>query len=212
MNSSEATFANPMGEALGPVLIAIRSTGVFEAHIYLPAMTVLAAFLTWMIIGRIQTNGFFDYSARAKTRPAWCLAIFSLCFLVTNSTVAATKTMIIEETDYVLVPDFIAWVRPLHFYITSVALIHLILIWRNQHEALDLFLSAYVQIGLLGGYSVAIYRIINEPIELTDVTTGIGGTVLILWFLILNWDLTIRWFSPVPTTPRSIASSAVRSA
>lgn len=196
MAKTGVTFANPMGEILSPILTAIRSTGFFEAYVYLPAMTLLGIATFWLFVKRVHINGFLAHRERKRFRFIWYGAIFSLCFLVTNAMAVAVKTMIIQETDYDPIPSYIAWVSPLHFYIVSVASAHLYLIWRNRQTAIDLFLSIYIQIGLLAGYYIGFYRLTNEPIELSNITSGISGVSFFIWFGILNWDLFSRLFVP----------------
>jgi hypothetical protein len=92
-----ATFANPLGEWLAPVLLALRATGLFEAHVYLPAMTLLAVPLYATLLHRLRTSG--DLNRRPHRR-LWLVAYFAVCFLLTNSLAVAVKTLIIEEIDY----------------------------------------------------------------------------------------------------------------
>lgn len=195
MDANDLTFSNKMGDFLAPILSVIRETGFFEAAIFMSSMTLLSLILFIVMQRKLKRGLFFTDPIRRKFSLLWLASIFSLCFLVTNSTAVAFKTLIVEETDYPVVPDYIAWVSPLHFLISSLALAHLWLFWRNRQTAFDLFLIAYVQIGLLGGYYIGLHRLTHEPIVLTDVTSGLSGIFFFIWFGALNWDLWLRLFS-----------------
>jgi hypothetical protein len=51
----------------------------------------------------------------------------------------------------------------------------------------------YVQIALIGGYAIAVYRITNEPFSIVDPTTGVGGVILGACFAVYNFDLYRRF-------------------
>lgn len=186
------TYTSPFAEFLAPLLVAIRSIGFFEAHVFIPSMTVLGVLIFVALRRQAIQSGTFLFGVRSRLQPLFLFGYFTLCFLVTNSTAVAFKTMIVEETDYEAEVWYLFWVSPLHFYISSVAGAMIWLVWRNRNETLDQLLALYVQVGLLAGYYTAYFRISNEPFEWTDVTTGMSGLFFALWFGLLNWDLAIR--------------------
>lgn len=188
------TYANELAESLAPLLIILRATGFFEAYVFMPLMTIVAALLFIMLRLIVLNNGTFAEPVRARFSKIWLFSYFSLCFIVTNSTAVAFKTMIVEETDYETLVWYLPWVSPLHFYITSVAAAMLWLIGRNKSTVWDKIACVYVQFGFFGGYYIAISRLINESFDLLDPTSGVSGIFFILWFVILNWDIAIRYF------------------
>lgn len=190
----DLTYANGFAELLAPVLAPIRATGFFEAYVFIPAMTALSIAVFVSLRRRAWANGTFVDSARSRFPKLFQLVYFTLCFMVTNSTAVAFKTMIVEETDYETRVWFLPWVSPLHFYIASVATAMIWLIWRNRSTLPDCLLCLYAQFGLLAGYYVAYRRLVYEPFEWHDVTTGMSGVFLTLWFGLLNWDIAIRYF------------------
>ena len=184
------TYANRLGEALGPVLLWLRGLGFFEAYVFIPLMTAASVVLFWRLYGTFDRNRTLRGSR--VSRLVWLGVCYALCFLATNSLAVAFKTLIVEELDYTGRVWFEAYVGPLHFYITAVALAYLWLIARNRREPLDHALGAFVQAGLLGGYAVGVHRLLNEPITLADPTTGISGLVFFAWFGVYNLDLYRR--------------------
>lgn len=188
MEQNVISYSNSMGELISPLLMAIRSTGFFEAYVFIPVMTLLSIVLFMRLRQRIKSHGILLQ-----------VAAYTLCFLLTNSTAVAFKTLLIQELDYEQLPWFLPYLSPLHFYISSVALAHIYLMWHSRPVLITRLLCAYIQIGLIGGYSIAVYRLIYEPIELTDVTTGISGFFLLAWFGLLNWDIKKRFFDPEQT-------------
>jgi hypothetical protein len=50
-----------------------------------------------------------------------------------------------------------------------------------------------VQVGLVGGYVVAGYRLFNEWWAWTDPTTAVSGVVMLAALLAYNWDLARRF-------------------
>ncbi len=192
MSVNTVTFANGMGEALAPFLIGIRSTGFFEAYVFIPIMTGLSIFLFLRIKQQTSVNGSFDGVGRLQK---WLglTGLYTMCFLATNSTAVAFKTLIIEETDYPEMPWFMALVSPLHFYITSAALAYMWLVLRNSQKMFDGSLALYVQLALCGGYYIALDRLIYEPFDLLDLTSGSSGVFFILWFGLINCDLVRRF-------------------
>ena len=184
MTEQKVTFANYIGEVLAPILILIRSTGFFEAYVFIPVMTLLSIFIFIRLL-RV-TN--------ART-PIVRAAYYSLCFIMTNAAAVALKTLIVEEMDYESKVWYLHLVAPLHVFIVSVAGAFLWLIWRNSKTIFDRILCIYIQLGMIGGYCTAIFGMINEPFVLTDVTTGVGGVAIIMLLAVLNTDLLVRFKS-----------------
>ncbi|MEM9387907.1 MAG: hypothetical protein AAGA68_22830 [Pseudomonadota bacterium] len=191
MNAEPLQFSNALGRALAPLLLAIRSTGFFEASAFLPLMTFASVALFLVLYRRLHRNGFFEEGHRI-VRYTLALGYFTQCFLVLNAGAVALKSMIVQELDYSEWHWYIPWVSPLHFYIASVATAHLCAIWRSDRAAIDNALCGYVQVGLLGGFYIAAHRLLTEPFEVTDVTTGVGATFMLIWFAVLNWDIVLR--------------------
>ena len=84
----------------------------------------------------------------------------------------------------------------MHFYIVAVALSYLALIARNRTAALDWGLGLFVQLGLLAGYSVGVYRLLNEPMSLAAPTMGLSGIIMCAAFALYNFDLYRRFVAP----------------
>ncbi|CAM4204405.1 hypothetical protein ZORO111903_07145 [Zobellia roscoffensis] len=194
MQNNDITYANELGELLGPFLRIIRATGFFEAYVFMPLMTVLSIYLFIELRHKLKSNGTFDRGFPKKYRLTFLGLYYVLCFMATNVTAVAFKTLIIEEMDYETTPWFLPLVGPLHFYILSVVAVYLWLIRRNLNKLTDCLLCIYLQIGLLGGYYIGVNRLMNEPFEFTDVTTGVSGIFFLLWFGILNTDIIVRFF------------------
>ena len=188
--SEPVTYANGLGAALAPLLLWLRGLGFFEAYVYIPLMTAASVVLFWRLYGTFDRNRTLRGSRLARV--VWLGVCYALCFLAANSLAVAFKTLIVEELDYTNRVWFEAYVGPLHFYITAVALAYLWLIARNRRKPLDYALGAFVQAGLLAGYAVGVYRLLNEPFSLTDPTTGISGLVFFAWFGVYNLDLYRR--------------------
>lgn len=198
MNNNDITYANGLGELLAPLLKLVRATGFFEAYVFMPLMTVLSIFVFIRLRKVLIINGTFESKFRGRFKWTLLSAYYSLCFVLTNVTAVAFKTLIVEEMDYETPVWYLHLVGPLHFYITSVVLAFLWLLRRNRNELLDRALCIYVQIGMLGGHYVGVYRLMNEPFEFNDVTTGMSGVFFLLWFGILNLDIGVRFFSKTP--------------
>ena len=67
------------------------------------------------------------------------------------------------------------------------------LLVRNTRTKYDRVLGLFVQVGLVAGYAVGVFRIFNEPISLADPTTGLSGVVLCAYFALYNYDLYRRF-------------------
>ncbi|MBQ4914576.1 hypothetical protein J8L85_09035 [Maribacter sp. MMG018] len=197
MQSNDITYTNGLGELLAPLLKIIRATGFFEAFVFMPLMTILSVFVFIRLKRRLKGNGTFKNGLQKKMRLTLLVSYYSLCFMVTNVTAVAFKTLIVQEMDYKGTPWFINLVAPLHFYILSVVLAYLWLIRRNLSGLTDRLLCMYIQVGLIGGYYIGIYRLMNEPFNITDPTTGMSGIFFLLWFGVLNLDIGIRLFRQI---------------
>ena len=195
MAAAPVTYANGLGEALAPFLLFLRALGFFEWYVYIPVMTVLAIGLFRSLVGTLDHNGSL---AGRRWRAVWLAAYFGLCFLATNGLAVGLKTLIVEELDYPARVWFEAYVGPLHFYIVAVVLAYLVLLARNRTAALDRGLGLFVQIGLLAGYSVGVFRILNEPISAANPTAGLSGFILCAWFALYNYDLYRRLVGAAP--------------
>jgi len=191
MDGSGVTFANELGEFLEPVLLWLRSIYFFEWYVYVPLMTAVSLGLYSRIFTRLKQNGTFS-GCRSKQKLLWVCAYYGLCFLITNSLAVSLKTLIIEELDYSTRVWYEGLVGPLHFYIFTVALFYLFLVLRNRHERLDQLLGVYVQLGLIGGYWVCGFRILNEPISIFNPTLGLSGILLGGYFCLYNYDIYRR--------------------
>ncbi|MEM6691423.1 MAG: hypothetical protein AAF664_18495 [Planctomycetota bacterium] len=187
------TFSNTFAEHIGPLLIAIRATGFFEAGIFIPTMTA-ASVLMFIVLLRGQRP---RSPVGWIPERLWLVACYALCFLATNVTAIGFKTLIVEELDYATPVWFASLVGPLHFYILSVVLAYLVLIFRKTNARLTALLCIYVQAGLIGGYAVGAYRIFNEPITLFDLTAGISGFINIVWFGLYNADVATRFMNAI---------------
>lgn len=197
MNIEVVTFANDFGELLEPFLIALRWTGFFEAYVYIPIMTVLSIVIFINMKHKIYANNTFEHPIRKRFIKTFLFAYYSLCFLLTNSTAVAFKTLIVEEMDYDKLFWYIPYVSSLHFYITSVVIAYLYLLHTNKSTISSRILCFYIQIALIGGYYIGIHRILNEPFNLLDVTSGVSGVFFFIWFGIFNIDITQRFFRPL---------------
>lgn len=190
MESTDAvTFANSLGAWLAPALLTVRATGFFEWYVYIPTMTVLSLPLFGALVRRLRTCSDLD---RRPHRRLWLAGYYAVCFLLANSLAVAVKTLIIEEIDYREPVWLTRLISPLHFYIASVAAAYLWLLARTPHGRVDWVLVAYVQVGLVGGYAVALYRVVFERFSLADPTMALGGLLLGLGFAAYNVDLGAR--------------------
>ncbi|MEM7058612.1 MAG: hypothetical protein AAF557_13545 [Pseudomonadota bacterium] len=216
MSSETVTFVNPLGEALAPLLLAIRSTGFFEVFVYFPAMVIVAAVLFIKLKRTANANGTFQTPFHRRTRYL-LLALYALmCFFATGAFAVALKTLMLEETDYTEAHWFIPYVSYLHFYITSVAGVFVYLVWTNRPSWFNRALCIYVQIGFLGAYWIGGYRIMNEEWDLLDPASGLSGFYLFLVFGVLNVDIALRFGHPTKqaqceSTPLLLEDLRVRS-
>ena len=190
--SETVTFTNRVGGILGPLIVWLRDVGFFEWYVYIPLMTILSIGVFRYLLVRLEGNGTFADCSK-RQRFLWCGAYYGLCFLVTNATAVGLKTLIVEELDYATRVWFEAYIGPLHFYIALVALVYLALLVRNQRLWSDFVCAVFVQLGLLAGYLVGIYRMFNEPVSFDEPTAGLSGIVLCAYFAIYNFDLYSRF-------------------
>lgn len=192
MSEATTTFTSGFAEFLGPLLRTIRSTGFFEVWVYIPASIVLTICLFILLLKRMRDVDALSTGFRSKAKGLYKFLYLSVCFLLATAPAVALKTMIVEELDYEELPWFLPLVGPLHIYIASVAGAYYWLIVRNKAQFLDLVLSIFVQVGLIGGYLVGVHRILNEPLEFPDITTGASGYINMIWFGLLNIDIFDR--------------------
>tara|TARA_Y100000588_G_C14223080_1_gene911927 strand:- start:584 stop:1198 length:615 start_codon:yes stop_codon:yes gene_type:complete len=190
--SETVTFANRLGVILGPAIVWLRDVGFFEWYVYVPFMTILSVGIFRYLLVRLGGNGTFSDCSRTQ-RLLWSAAYYGLCFLITNGTAVGLKTLIVEELDYSTRVWFEAYVGPLHFYIALVALVYVALLIRNQRLWPDRLGAIFVQLGLLAGYLVGIYRVVNEPMSFDEPTAGLSGIVLCIYFAVYNFDLYSRF-------------------
>ena len=158
----EVHFANPLGHWLAPLLLTLRSVGFFEWYVYMPAMTLVSFPLYRFMARRLDTVPAFRASSawHQRVRRSAC---YAACFLLPNVLAVALKTLIVEEMDYVAPVWYAPLVSPLHFYIASVTGAYLWMIGRTRRTWADWACAGHIQLGLVGGYAVAGYRLLNEP-------------------------------------------------
>lgn len=202
MSTETTTFVNPLGEVLAPLLMAIRRTGFFEIYVYFPAMVVISIFLFIHLRRKMLVNGTFDLPIRHRFRKLAYPLYYMMCFFVSGALAVAFKTMILEETDYTEPHWYIPYVSYLHFYITSVALAYVYVIYTNRSDWLNGALCAYIQVGFLGAYWIGGYRIVNEEWVLSDPASGLSGFYMFFIYGILNIDIALRFFSPTKPVDR----------
>lgn len=196
MSSETVTYANSLGEFFAPFLLAVRATGFFEAYVFLPIAAVLSALVFRYIYKKLATNGTFNLPIRQRFRRIILPLYFLMCFFFVGGLIIAFKTMIIEEMDYTEPHWYIPYVTHLHFYIASVALAYMYLMRFNSSSLLTRLLCVYIQIGFIGAYMISAYRIIYEPWELSDPTSGLSGFYVAAFFVILNIELFFRFIKP----------------
>ncbi|MEQ1897645.1 MAG: hypothetical protein ABL971_09715 [Vicinamibacterales bacterium] len=187
----EVHFANPLGHWLAPLLLTLRSVGFFEWYVYMPAMTLVSFPLYRFMARRLDTVPAFRASSawHQRVRRSAC---YAASFLLPNVLAVALKTLIVEEMDYVAPVWYAPLVSPLHFYIASVTGAYLWMIGRTRRTWADWACAGHIQLGLVGGYAVAGYRLLNEQWSWLDPTTAIGGLIIGVVSLGYNWDLVWR--------------------
>jgi len=158
----------------------------FNFYFYVPLITVLAIVLfLWVFIRVRRTNYIAD---RRKFTQLFWYSIYALfCWMTFGAFFVALKMMIVEELDYQERKWFEAYLTPAHLYISSVCVAYLAFIIKSRLRHYDLLLAFYIQVGLIAGYAVASYRVLNEDIE-----GAIGGVILLLFFAACNYDLVRR--------------------
>lgn len=149
-------------------------------------MSALGVALFIWIRRKVRRTGYLAGQS-AYIRLFWYSVYLSVSWIATSTFGVALKTMIVEELDYQERKWFEPYLAPTHLYISSAALAYLILISRSKRTYYDLALFLYIQIALLAGYAVAGYRVANE-----DVEGAFGGVLLVLFFLVCNYDLISR--------------------
>jgi hypothetical protein len=175
----------------------------------MPVMTLASVWLYVWWVRRVEAAGGFDVHP-ARQRRVWRAAGYVVCFLLTNALAVAFKTLIVEEMDYPGPVWFGSLVSPLHFYIVSATGAYLWLVARGRRTIVDRALAAYVQVGIVGGYAVGVYRIRFESFSLLDPTGAFGGFLLLGAFFVLNLDLWRRMRAPRPSVGRPPARGVAR--
>lgn len=186
-----------------PLLGWLHRSGFFNAYIFLPVMTLPAiALYVWVFI-RLRRNNSIR-TTRKSLRLLWQFFYFYICWMAMNSLAVAFKTMIVEELVYQERKWFEPYLPGIHFYITSACLAYIPLIVRSRPHYYDLPLGIYLQVALIVGIIVAGYRTLNEDIE-----GAIGGVILLIFFVVCNYDLFMRLrgdFSPRVLVPKKAAA------
>jgi len=169
-----------------PIVGWLHRKGLFNFYVHVPAATALAIGLFAWVSARVRRLNYFGPQKRL-TRFFWYSIYFSVCWIATAAFGVGLKTMIVEELDYQERKWFEPYLAPSHLYISSVAFAYLFLISKSKSSYYDLLLAFYIQVGLMAGYVVASYRMLNE-----DVEGAAGGALLILFFGACNYDLVRR--------------------
>jgi hypothetical protein len=187
----------------GPLLGWLHRSGFFNAYIFLPVMTLPAmALYIWVFI-RLKRNNSIRTTIKTL-RFLWQFFYFYICWMAMNSLAVGFKTMIVEELVYQERKWFEPYLPGIHFYITSACLAYIALIVRSRPHYYDLLLAIYLQVALVVGIIVAGYRALNEDIE-----GAIGGVILLIFFVVCNYDLIMRSrgeFSPRVLVPKKAAA------
>ncbi|MEM7251763.1 MAG: hypothetical protein AAF493_10100 [Pseudomonadota bacterium] len=192
MEQNPFAFTNEIGELIALVSFGLPDTGFFNAYVFVPMVTRLSELLSVRLLQTLKNNCAFLTAISLRVRGVLLFSCCTLGFFAMNALFVSLKTSIVEELDYVEAHWSIPYAEPLHLYVATVAAAHLHLAWNNSDGTITRALCFYVQIGLLGGYYVALHRLLHEPFDLTDPATGLSGLLFTLWLLILNWDILRR--------------------
>lgn len=169
-----------------PLIGWLYRSGFFNFYVHISVETVLAVVLFAWVFARVQRTGYLG-SQKGYTRLFWHSIYFSICWVAMAAFGVGLKTMIVEELDYQERKWFEPYLAPSHLYISSVAFAYLLMVTRRKSNYFDLVWALYIQVGLLAGYVVAGYRVLNEDIE-----GATGGALLLLFFAACNYDLIRR--------------------
>lgn len=175
-----------------PLIGWLHRTGLFSFYIYVPFMSALGVGLFLWVRRRVRATRYLAAESSFK-RFFWHSVYFSISWVATSTFGVALKTMIVEQLDYQERKWFEHYLAPTHLYISSAAVAYLLLVSRSKRNYYDLALFLYIQVALLAGYAVAGYRVVNEDIE-----GAIGGALLVLFFLVCNYDLVSRLRKSLP--------------
>ncbi|WP_109434004.1 hypothetical protein [Aquimarina sp. AU119] len=196
MKTLNIIYVNELGAVLVSLQHIISSIRLFDMYIYIPIMTLLSFLWFKNILKSLDNNKTFDTAIRYRFKKAFLIILYSLCFLVTNSTIIALKALIMEEVEYTTPLWFRDLIGPLHFFISSVALAHIWLIRRNYSRVLDYFLCFYIQIGLLVGFIAGFYCLLSPSFGLLHIST----ILILIWLALLNTDIILRLLYPFVTS------------
>lgn len=188
---SDVHFANPLGTWLAPLLLALRAVGFFEWYVYVPAMT-LASIPIYRYVAPSYRVGPVGTAEPAWQRRVRLSACYTACWLLPTVLAVALKTLIVEEMDYETPVWYSPLVSILHFYIASVIVVYLWMPRRTHRTWVDWACAGYVQMGLIGGYIVAGYRLTHEQWSWLDPTMAIGGVIIGMITLAHNWVIVRR--------------------
>lgn len=172
------TFANGLGEALAPVLLALRATGFFEWWVYIPSMTFVAVVAYAGFLRRASRHGIPRPAGRVASVATHVLHM-AVCVVGANALAVALKTLIVEEMDYPQPVWFAGFVSPLHFYIASVAACYMTVVTGpagSRHVRLQ---GVYTELGLFAFCTVGIHRLHTQSFSLTDPTMAVGGGLIL---------------------------------
>ncbi len=164
----------------------LHRANFFYFYFYTPLITVLATGLFWWVLRRTRRTHYVADGSKFS-RLFWYANYYLFCWMAVGAFAVAIKMLIVEELDYQERKWFEPYLTPGHLYISSAAFAYLALITRTKSRYYHLILAIYVQIALIAGYYVSLYRMFNEDLE-----GAIGGFILLLFFAVGNFDLFRR--------------------
>lgn len=169
-----------------PVVGWLHRLGYFSFYVHFPVDSLLGTILFVWVYRRLRRHTLLD-APTTRWRFVWYALYYSVSWLALTSLGVGLKTMIVEELDYQERQWFEPYLGPGHLYISSACVAYLALILKSKHSYSDLLLAAYVQVALMAGYVVSVYRMLGEDIEGAS-----GGALLFVFFLACNYDLVKR--------------------
>jgi len=172
------SFANGLGQALAPLLLAIRATGFFEWWVYVPTMTLVALAAYAGFLRRAARHG-VPPPGNPLARLAGHVLHLGVCVVGANALAVAFKTLIVEEMDYPQPVWFEGLVTPLHFYIASVAICYMTVITGPGNARHARLQGVYAELGLFAFCTVGIHRLHTQSFSLWDPTMAVGGAVIL---------------------------------
>ncbi len=175
-----------MARYFEPLVGWLRHSGFFSFYVHLPVDSALGIGLFVWVYRRIRHSASVEV-LKGTRQTLWYALYASVSWLTLASFGVGLKTMIVEELDYQERKWFEPYLAPGHLYITTACLAYLLFIVRAKTSYLDRFLALYVQVALMAGYVVSLYRLFGE-----DVEGAVGGGLLFLFFAACNYDLLKR--------------------